>query len=68
MDVSLIRNLEEAERHISVGREHIARQREMISELEQERLDTSLAKKLLACLLEVQAAHEDNRRMILDGA
>jgi hypothetical protein len=61
-----IERLKQAERHISVGREHIARQREMVSELGQEGLDASSAKKLLECLLEIQAAHEDNRRTILD--
>jgi hypothetical protein len=61
-----IERLEQAERYISGGREHIARQREMVSELGKEGLDTGLAKKLLACLLEIQAAHEDDRKTILD--
>jgi hypothetical protein len=66
MGVSWIKNLEEAERHISVGRQHIAEQRELVSQLSQEGLDTGLARKFLACHLEIQAAHEDNRRTILE--
>ena len=61
-----IERLKQAERAISVGREHIALQREMVSELGREGLHAGLAKKLLACLLEIQAAHEDNRRTIID--
>jgi hypothetical protein len=61
-----IQRLQQAERHICVGREHIARQREIVSQLGQEGLDTGLANRFLACLLEIQAAHEDNRQAALD--
>lgn len=61
-----IERLKQAERQISIGREHIAQQREMVSELGREGLDPGLGKKFLACLLEIQAAHEDNRKTILD--
>jgi hypothetical protein len=61
-----LRHLEETDRHIAVGREHIARQREIINELDREGHDTSAAKQLLETFLETQAAHEDNRRMLLE--
>ena len=62
-----IQRLPEAERHICVGREHIAQQREIVSQLPgQEGVDTGLANKFLACLLEIQAAREDNRKAVLD--
>ena len=57
-----VQRLQQAERLICVGRERIERQ----SQLGQEGLDTGLSNKFLACLLEIQAAHEDGRKAALD--
>jgi hypothetical protein len=60
----ILRHLEETDRHIAIGKEHIIRQREIIDELDREGHDTSAAKQLLETFLETQAAHEDTRRII----
>jgi len=59
-----LRHLEETDRHIALGKEHLARQREIINELDREGHDTFAAKQWLKTFLETQAAHEENRRVI----
>ena len=56
--VRLRNELERAQRHVAEGREHIARQRRIISELERDGHDTGLARELLTSLEETQALHE----------
>ena len=66
MDEQMARDhLAQAEQHISLGREHIAKQKSIIAELERDGHDVALANRLLATLLETQAAHEEHRRTIL---
>jgi hypothetical protein len=38
----------------------------VLAQLGQEGLDIGLSSKFLACLLEIQAAHEDGRKAALD--
>ena len=60
-----IEHLEKIERDIAVGRERIARQREIVSELDRSGFGTNLGRKFLDALLETQAAHEDVRKAII---
>jgi hypothetical protein len=62
---AILRKLDETERHVALGKEHIARQREIIADLDREGHDTSAAKELLESYLVTQAAHEEKRRTII---
>jgi hypothetical protein len=57
----LAQHLTQAERHIVLGEELIARQRELIAELEQNDHDSTEAKRLLATFEQVQATHMAGR-------
>ena len=58
MDRAMIqRHLTEAERHVSLGAEHIERQREIITELDRDGHDSDLARQLLRVFEEVEATH-----------
>jgi hypothetical protein len=54
-----VEHLKQAERHVIAGAFHIARQRELVSELERRGLDEAAAegKKLLVTFEELQAMH-----------
>jgi hypothetical protein len=57
--------LEMAERHIREGEAHVARQREIISELSQDGHATHRAQALLAIFEQTLASHRDHRDLIL---
>jgi len=61
-----LKKLEEFDRQIAIGKEHIAKQREIIADLDREGHDISGAKELLENLLATQTAYEDNRRVLLE--
>jgi hypothetical protein len=61
-----LERLEAIDRQIAVGKEHIARQRQIIDDLDREGHDTSAAKELLGKQLATHAAHEDYRRAIVE--
>ena len=50
-----------AERHITVGESHIARQRELVAELDQNGRDAAEAVKLLGLFEATQALHVADR-------
>lgn len=57
-------HLRQAERHIALGARHIARQRELVAELERDGHDASTAAQLLSLFEEVQLLHlADRSRM-----
>jgi hypothetical protein len=61
-----LKHLEQAERRIAEGKDHIARQEGIIARLVSCGHDTSEAEALLVTLLESQRLHEQHRRSILD--
>jgi hypothetical protein len=63
--VSLTRHLEEAERQVAQGKEHIARQQAVIFQLARDGHDTAQAESLLEALLESQGLHEQHRGWLL---
>jgi hypothetical protein len=58
--------LREAERHVALGEKHIARQYDIISELERYGLDSEAdrARELLASFEEVQKEHIARRNLL----
>jgi len=50
----------EAERHVAEGRAHVARQREIVLQLERDGHDTTEARKLLDTFEVTQRAHEEH--------
>jgi hypothetical protein len=54
-----LRHLAEAKRAVSRGNAHIARQREIVAELERDGHNTTKARDLLATFETVQASHEE---------
>jgi hypothetical protein len=54
-------HLAQAERHVALGEQHIARQREIVSELEDGSHDAVQARRLLAQFEELQALHIADR-------
>ena len=59
-----IGHLEQAERHVAEGEQHIARQRELIAELERDGHDTTTAIELLRTFEQSQAGHIADRDRI----
>jgi hypothetical protein len=57
----LAQHLTQAEKHIILGEELIARQRELVAGLEQNDHDPTEAKRLLATFEQVQATHMAGR-------
>jgi hypothetical protein len=49
--------LAQLDEHVALGERHIARQREIIAELERGRHETKRAKELMATFLETQKMH-----------
>jgi hypothetical protein len=64
--IEQIRRLERAERYIAVDRERISRQRDNVIQFEREGVDHRSARHFLSSLLEIQAAHENWRKAIID--
>ena len=56
----LLQHLSQAEHHAAEGKRHLARQEELIAELDRDGLDTAEAFKVLAALRETQALHEQD--------
>jgi uncharacterized protein YhaN len=66
MDHALLaKHLEEAERQVAQGKDHIAKQQAIIADLERDGHDTRQARTLLETLLESQALHEQHRGWLL---
>ena len=61
----LRRKLNQAERHIADGREHIAKQMAIIANLERDAYDSKLAKEFLGILQKTLQMHEDHREHLL---
>jgi hypothetical protein len=61
----LMENLALADEHIALGAKHVARQREIIAELERDGHDTTKACALLAEFEELQAMHIADRDRLL---
>jgi hypothetical protein len=61
----LLQHLSQAEHHAAEGRRHLARQEELIAELDRDGLDTAEALKVLATLRETQALHEQDVHRLL---
>jgi hypothetical protein len=57
----LLEHLAQAERHVAEGERDIARQREIIAELERDGRDTTLARALLEQFEEVELLHIEGR-------
>jgi hypothetical protein len=55
------RHLQEAERHVAQGLEHIDKERRIIAELDRDGHDTSTARELLKTLEQSQRMHEEHR-------
>jgi hypothetical protein len=55
------RHFEQAERHVALGKKHIARQREIVAELERDGHDTRSARSLLSQFEELQKMHVADR-------
>ena len=55
----------QAELHVTLGERHVARQREIIAELERNGHDVTQAKELLAVFLETQALYVGDRDRFL---
>lgn len=53
----LIAHLAQAERHVKLGEDHIARQKELVARLEAHGLDTTEAKRLLCEFQELLTVH-----------
>jgi hypothetical protein len=58
--------LVQAEQHVALGERHIARQREIVAELERDGHDTTQAKELLAVFLATQATHVVGRDRLME--
>lgn len=61
----LLQHLAQAERHIALGDQHLARQEALIAELDCNGHDTDGAKQVLATMRQSQALHVDARDRIL---
>jgi hypothetical protein len=62
---ALKQHLAQTERHIARGVVHLARQRELIAELDQAGLDTEEARAILDTLIATQVLHEQDRQRLL---
>ena len=58
--------LVEAEQAVALGRDHIARQWQIILEKDQRGADTALSRQLLRTFYEVQTLHEEQLDRLLD--
>jgi hypothetical protein len=62
---ALQQHLAQAERHIARGVVHLARQRELIAELDRAGHDTEEARAILDTLMETQVLHLHDRELLL---
>jgi hypothetical protein len=62
---ALLQHLAQAEHHVAEGRRHLARQEELIAELDRDGHDTTEARKLLATLRATQALHQEDVERLL---
>ena len=62
---ALQQHLAQAERHIARGVVHLARQRELIAELDRAGHDTEEARAILDTLMETQVLHQQDRERLL---
>jgi hypothetical protein len=60
----LLRHLEEAERHIALGKQHIAHQEQIVEELARVGSDTAEARRLLDNFYRTQVQHIQHRDRI----
>jgi hypothetical protein len=60
----LLRHLEEAERHIALGKRHIAHQEQMVADLARLRLNTIEARKLLDNFYTTQLHAQHSERIL----
>ena len=60
----ILRQLEQAERHVADGRASIEKQERLIAQLERDGLDATEATRLLEMLLDTQALHERHLKTI----
>ena len=63
--VMQLQHLEEAERHIALGKQHIADQEQIVADLLRLGQDTTEARKLLDNFYTSQALHIEHRERIL---
>jgi hypothetical protein len=63
--VFLTNRLYQAERHVASGERHIARQHDLIAELQRDGHDTTEAKALLKKFEELQTMHLNDRDRLL---
>ncbi len=59
------RHLVQAHRAVALGRSHIARQIEIVAELERDGHDATAARRLLATFRDLQVQHEAHRDRLL---
>ncbi|WP_342737428.1 hypothetical protein [Bradyrhizobium sp. B117] len=61
----LVEHLNQARRHAAMGEHHLARQEQLIAELDQDGHDTAAAMSVLATLRRTQELHElDVKRLL----
>jgi hypothetical protein len=60
----ILDHLEQARRHVAEGKEHLARQRKIIAELERDGHDTKMARELLTQFEETFAIHVEDQERI----
>ena len=58
--------LAQAEQHVTLSDLHVARQREIIAELERDGYDSTQARELLAVFLATQATHVSGRDRLFE--
>jgi hemerythrin len=63
---SIAEYLRKAERHVDLGREHVHRQREIVSELERDGHDATLARELLEQFERALADHVSDRDRLVN--
>jgi hypothetical protein len=61
----LLGHLAEADRHIADGEKQLAKQEELVVELESQRLDTKQARAVLATMTETQTLFHQHRELVL---
>ena len=67
MDRTLLEaHLAQARRHIALGQEHLARQKQIVHELERDGHSVSEAKQLLDLFRDLQAMHVAHRDRLLE--
>lgn len=60
----ITRHLRQAEKHVALGRQHVAEQMTIVADLESTGADTIEARRLLANFQEILETHESDRDRI----